>query len=173
MATFWPHFVHKTEYLDAAPDPLDRWSVQIIDDSATALNATAVFPVTGPLYPPFYHWALRSRCCQGSPLQMLVHHQDGLLLSLLGALAVSDHLGQPATNTSPCDNCLTKSCLLASPIFAFDATGYNAEMWQRHIRTRDSADHLTTGCAARHSYPASQRVQRSNVRKQPFILGPI
>ena len=94
VQTFWPHFMNQLEYLDGGPDPLDRWSVRIISGWAETLKAKAVYPFNGPPYPPFYNWALRSGSCHRSPLHMLVHQRNGLLLSLRSALAVTEQLGQ-------------------------------------------------------------------------------
>jgi hypothetical protein len=92
---------------------------------------------------------------------MLVHQRNGLLLSLRGALAVTEQLGQTIFDAPPCHNCLTKPCLQACPVSAFDAIGYDADMCQTHISTNDSANCLTTGCTARHACPISQRAERS------------
>lgn len=161
IQTFWPHFINQVEYLDGDPDPLDRWSVRIISGWAETLKEKAVYPFNGPPYPPFYNWALRSGSCHRSPLHMLVHQRNGLLLSLRGALAVTEQLGQTIFDAAPCDSCLTKPCLQACPVSAFDVTGYDADMCRTHISTNDSTNCLTKGCTARHACPISQRVERS------------
>ncbi len=102
VQTFWPHFINQLEYLDGGPDPLDRWSVRIISGWAETLKAKAVYPFNGPPYPPFYNWALRSGSCHRSPLHMLVHQRNGLLLSLRGALAVTEgSLDKPSLMPRP------------------------------------------------------------------------
>ncbi|MDC0431222.1 ferredoxin, partial [Paracoccaceae bacterium] len=164
VQTFWPHFINQVEYLDGGPDPLDRWSVRIISGWAKTLKATAVYPFTGPPYLPFYSWALRSGSCHRSPLQMLVHHRDGLLLSLRGALAVTDNLDQPTLLATPCDSCLTKPCLQSCPVSAFDSNHYDVDMCRTHIRTSDNTHCLTTGCTARQACPISQHIKRSDAQ---------
>ena len=57
---FWAHMTAQPEWLDDAPDPVDRWSRRVIGTIACDLGAKALFPFGGPPYHPFYQWALRT-----------------------------------------------------------------------------------------------------------------
>ena len=50
---FWAHLTAQPEWLDGAPDPVDRWSRRVIGRLACDLGAKAVFPFGGPPYAPF------------------------------------------------------------------------------------------------------------------------
>ena len=86
--TMWQVFTRSMAYQDRQPDPLDRWSKQIITPIAQELGAKAHFPSDGPPYPPFIQWALASHRFWQSPVGMLVHDMAGLMISLRGALEV-------------------------------------------------------------------------------------
>src|SRR2546423_5076054 len=55
--TNWKHFKESPEAQDAAPDPLDRWSLRVIGALAQELGATALFPFGDPPWLPFQRWA--------------------------------------------------------------------------------------------------------------------
>ena len=45
---FWPYFLASPEYLDGAPDPMDRWSARVIGAMADDLGGEAFFPFGPP-----------------------------------------------------------------------------------------------------------------------------
>jgi epoxyqueuosine reductase len=81
---FWPHLTAQPEW-DGTPDPVDRWSRRVIGRLACDLGAKALFPFGGPPYHPFYRWALRSGQVWDSPVRLLVHARQGLMVSIRGA----------------------------------------------------------------------------------------
>ena len=92
---FWPHLTAQPEW-DDAPDPVDRWSRRVIGRLACDLGAKALFPFGGPPYHPFYAWALRSGQVWDSPVRLLVHARQGLMVSFRGALALKETVALPA-----------------------------------------------------------------------------
>ena len=42
---FWANLTQSPEFLDGAPDPVDRWSHRVITTLANRFNGTALFPV--------------------------------------------------------------------------------------------------------------------------------
>ena len=77
------------------PDPVDRWSRRVIGRLACDLGAKALFPFGGPPYHPFYQWALRTGRAWESPVRLLVHDTQGLMVSFRGALALREAMAVP------------------------------------------------------------------------------
>ncbi len=88
---FWSHLQTQPEW-DGAPDPIDRWSRRVIGTVACALGAKALFPFGGPPYHPFYQWAIKTGHIWDSPVRLLVHSRQGLMVSFRGALALKDRI---------------------------------------------------------------------------------
>ena len=57
---FWAIFQNSSEYKDCETDPLDRWSVRVLESLATQLHATALLSFGSSPNHPFYSWALRT-----------------------------------------------------------------------------------------------------------------
>ncbi len=91
---FWPHVTAQPEW-DSTPDPIDRWSRRVIGTIACDLGGKAIFPFGGPPYHPFYAWALRTGRIWESPVRLLVHDTQGLMVSFRGALALKERLPLP------------------------------------------------------------------------------
>ncbi len=121
-AGFWPHLTAQEEW--GGPDPVDRWSRRVIGRIACDLGAKALFPFGGPPYSPFQRWALRTGRAWESPVRLLVHDRQGLLVSFRGALALKERL-ELAPAAKPCDSCADKPCLAACPVGALSAGGYD------------------------------------------------
>jgi hypothetical protein len=94
---FWAHITASAEFIDGAPDPIDRWSRRVIGHMACDLGAKALFPFGGPPWHPFIGWAKRSGRAWESPVGFLVHDHAGLMVSYRGALALKDR-HRPARN---------------------------------------------------------------------------
>lgn len=156
---FWPHVSTEPEFLDQAPDPMDRWSARVIGALAADLNATALFPFGTPAR-PFISWALRSGEAFLSPASMLVHGNAGLLVSYRGALFLPEHLVLPEAEPSPCETCATKPCLTACPPKAIIDAGYDLPACHAFLDTPPGDTCLSRGCAVRRSCPLSARYPR-------------
>lgn len=90
---FWAHLQAQPEW--GGPDPVDRWSRRVIGRIACDLGAKALFPFGGPPYHPFYRWALRTGRVWDSPVRLLVHSGQGLMVSFRGALALKEAVPVP------------------------------------------------------------------------------
>ena len=157
---FWPHFTASQEFRDGRAEPLDRWSKRVLTAIAAHNGAAALFPSDGPPYPPFYDWALASGAFAASPLNMLAHAKDGLMVSLRGALALHFSVAAPDWGTPPCESCATQPCMDACPVCAFETGTYAVAACHNHLDTSAGSDCMVRGCAARRACPASERSGR-------------
>jgi epoxyqueuosine reductase len=154
-AGFWAHFQTCAEWEDGAPDPMDRWSRRVIGHMACVLGAKALFPFGGPPYHPFYTWALRTGHVWESPIKLLVHDTQGLMVSFRGALALKERIDLPAPNTRPCDTC-PAPCSTTCP--ALSTAGYDLPAC--HAMLDAGRDCMSLGCASRRACPAGAAYAR-------------
>ncbi len=157
---FWPHITAQPEWSDGQPDPIDRWSRRVIGRIACDLGAKALFPFGGPPYHPFYRWALRSGRVWESPVRLLVHRSQGLMVSFRGALALRQAVDLPPPAAKPCDSCTAKPCLIACPPAALTAAGYDVPACHAFLDTAAGSPCLTGGCVTRRACPVSQGYAR-------------
>ena len=150
---FWDHVRQQEEFLDAAPDPLDRWSRRTITALAAHYGGQAYFPFGGPPHRPFHRWALQSGRCWNSPVGLLVHDRRGLFVSFRGAITLPSIIDVPATANRPCDSCPNTPCLTACPIDAFGDDAYDVDACSDHVASPTGSDCLTSGCRVRRSCP--------------------
>ncbi len=155
---FWPHLTAQPEW-DGTPDPVDRWSRRVIGRLACDLGAKALFPFGGPPYHPFYAWALRSGQVWDSPVRLLVHARQGLMVSFRGALALKEAIDMPPPATRPCDTC-PAPCLTACPAGALTGTGYDLPACHGFLDQPEGQDCMTAGCQVRRACPLSQSYAR-------------
>ena len=151
----WPSFTISPEAADGKPDPLDRWSMRVINALAESLGATAIFPFGGPPWAPFQRWAQHAEPVHPSPLGMLIHPDWGLWHAWRGALGFRQllDLPEPDRRPSPCESCVDKPCLSACPVSAFTAAGYDVATCITHIDSLEGADCVDEGCRARRACP--------------------
>jgi hypothetical protein len=159
---FWAHLTAQPEWAQSeangAPDPVDRWSRRVIGGIACDLGAKALFPFGGAPYHPFYKWALRTGQVWESPVRLLVHRSQGLLVSFRGALALKDSLPLPDAAPKPCDLC-PKPCLAACPADALTAGGYDVPACHTYLGENER-DCLKSGCLVRRACPVSATYAR-------------
>ena len=153
---FWPHLKAQAEW--GGPDPVDRWSRRVIGQLACDLGAKALFPFGGPPHQPFYQWALRSGRCWDSPVRLLVHDRQGLMVSFRGALALREVLEVPG-GVNPCETCAEKPCLKVCPADALGAAGYDVPACHAWLDTRGAAC-LNGGCLVRRACPVARGYAR-------------
>lgn len=152
---FRAHLNAAPELRDGIPDPVDRWSTRVIGALADTLGARAVFPFTGPPWPPFIAWATRTGRVWPSPVSLLVHDTMGLMLSIRGALAFDTHIVPPPPRVPrPCATCAAP-CATACPVGALGPGGYDTARCHAHLDTAAGHACLTQGCAARRACPIS------------------
>lgn len=155
---FWAHLQSQAEW-DGAPDPVDRWSRRVIGRIACDLGAKALFPFGGPPYHPFTRWALRTGRVWDSPVRLLVHAGQGLMVSFRGALALKDVIEVPPTVAMPCEGCAAP-CLTACPAGALTGAGYDVPGCHKFLDRPEGAECLSGGCLVRRACPLSQSYAR-------------
>ncbi len=167
---FWTRFQTAPEATTDG-DPIDNWSKRVITELANRLDATPVFPFGGPPYAPFLDYAKHSGRAFSSPVGMLVHDTQGLMVSYRGALGFVEKLPlSPLPNhkpesppKSPCDSCAEKPCLTACPVGAFEsikADGfYNVRACKDFLQTDTGC---LAGCKVRRSCPISAGAGRTS-----------
>jgi ferredoxin len=155
---FWAHLTAQPEW-DGRPDPVDRWSRRVIGRIACDLQAKALFPFGGPPWHPFYRWALRSGQVWDSPVRLLVHARQGLMVSFRGALALKEEVALPPPAPRPCDGC-PAPCLTACPAGALTGAGYDIPACHAFLDQPDGAGCMTGGCLVRRACPVSQSYAR-------------
>lgn len=166
---FWHHFAQSPEYRDGAPDPLDRWSVRVLERIAQVSGACALFPFGGPPHHPFQAWAERTGRAWHSPVSLLVHADQGLWVSYRGALLFDVKLDLPEPAERPCDTCDTTPCLTACPVSALTGAGYDVPVCKTFLNGPDGTDCMTRGCAVRLACPVSREFPR-NPRQSAFHM---
>lgn len=154
---FWAYLQAQPEW--AGPDPVDRWSRRVIGRIACDLGAKALFPFGGPPYHPFYQWALRTGRVWESPVRLLVHSGQGLMVSFRGALALKEVVEVPPPAVKPCETCATP-CLTACPAGALTGAGYDVPGCHAWLDRAEGADCLSGGCLVRRACPVSQSYAR-------------
>ncbi|MGN6548647.1 MAG: hypothetical protein ACTHJ3_01950 [Pararhizobium sp.] len=157
--TIWPYFSawRANDPGPECPDPLDRWSKQVIGAAAAAFGAQAVFPSDRP-YRPFQQWAMQAEGLRPSPLGMLIHPEFGLWHAYRGALLFDGAVAAPAASrpAHPCDSCRAKPCLTACPVGAFDGAGYDVGACRSHLGSGRGTACLSCGCLARDACPVGR-----------------
>lgn len=148
--TFWPILQAAPEA--TRPDPVDRWSQRVLTAWASQIGATALFPFGQPRQ-PFIAWALQTNRCHLSPVNLLVHDTQGLMVSFRGALLLPKHITLPEPPPNPCDTCATKPCATACPVDALRDT-YDTAACKGEL-ARPASPCLSMGCAARRACPVS------------------
>jgi epoxyqueuosine reductase len=154
---YWAHMLRQPEC--AGPDPVDRWSQRVLEDIAADLGATALFPFGGKPYHPFFSWALRSGQIWESPIRLLVHSTQGLMISFRGALALPFEIDLPSPPPRPCDTCAAP-CLTACPVNALTGAGYDLPACHGHLDRSGGASCMNGGCLARRACPVSATYAR-------------
>ncbi|NPD15437.1 ferredoxin [Xinfangfangia sp. D13-10-4-6] len=149
---YWPHLTAQKEW-DGRPDPVDRWSRRVIGRLACQIGGKALFPFGGPPFHPFYAWALRSGQVWDSPVRLLVHAGQGLMVSFRGALALRERF-EIAPATRPCDSCAAP-CLRACPAGVLGRAGYDVPGCHAFLDQPAGADCLNAGCITRRACPLS------------------
>ncbi|MEM7642034.1 MAG: ferredoxin [Pseudomonadota bacterium] len=149
-ATFWPTLQAAPDA--HAPDPVDAYSTRVITAWATDLGATPSFPFGQPVH-PFVTWALKTGRCHISPVGLLVHDGQGLLVSFRGALTFDAPIDLPPPPPNPCPTC-PAPCRTACPVDALSRDAYDIPACRAHLATPANTC-MPQGCAARRACPLS------------------
>lgn len=156
---FWTTFETSPEWVDAQPDPMDRWSTRVLSQIAADNDAGTLFPFGGPPFLPFFTWALRSGQAWQSPVNLLVHATAGLMVSYRGALALRERIALPPAPEMPCATC-AQPCLSACTPRALTSEGYDVPLCKAHISSELGLENKTLGCSVRRACPVSQSYAR-------------
>jgi epoxyqueuosine reductase len=154
---YWAHLQAQPEWGGA--DPVDRWSRRVIGQLACDLGAKALFPFGGAPYHPFYAWALRTGQVWDSPVKLLIHARQGLMVSFRGALALKQVIDLPAPLCRPCDTC-AKPCLGACPVQALTENGYDLAACHGYLDQPQGGGCMNGGCIVRRACPVSASYAR-------------
>ena len=139
---------------DGAPDPLNRWTVRVVEPIAQAFGARVLYPFGTPHW-PFQRWAARAEALHASPIGLLIHPEYGLWHAYRAALVFPEAFDLPAPGpalSSPCDGCSDKPCLSACPVGAFSKAGYDVTVCAMGLAASEAAC-LSLGCDARNACP--------------------
>lgn len=138
----------------AGPNPLDRWTCEVIGPIARKHGARAVYPFDKPAL-PFQRWARRAWPLFTSPLGLLIDTEFGLWHALRTALLFDHVLPLPASvvGVSPCDSCVGKPCLSTCPVDAFSAQGFDYVGCRTYLATPTAHRCRDEGCGARNACP--------------------
>ena len=157
--SYWPAICSSPEWNDEKPDPIDRWSIRIIEELAQTTGARACFPF-GSTSSPFLSWALASDQAWQSPVGMVVQAEAGLLVSYRGALIFDYPILSPVSAPVPCTNC-ARPCLSACPVNALKGKEYDIKACVQYIKKDPKQRCINNGCLARLACPISANYPRS------------
>lgn len=148
----WDAFSISPEYMDGHTDPLDRWSERVIGALADSIGGIALFPFGGPPWQPFQQWAGKAEGAAPSPVLMQVTRRRGLWASYRGAIGIRKRLRvETPSDESPCLDCHAP-CLVACPVEALGAGGYDVPACIAHLKSDQGASCLD-GCLVRKACP--------------------
>jgi hypothetical protein len=147
------------------PDPLDRWTRDVLEPLAASFGAGFVHPSDEP-FQPFQRWAQRADDVWQSPIGLLIHASHGLWHAYRGAFLFADVLdGLPPVGgqVSPCVTCPDRPCLTRCPVDAFAAApaepgvppAYDVAACAAHLRSGADPRCIDVGCAARLACPVN------------------
>jgi len=164
---FWNQFAQSPEMRDGQADPLDRWSRRVVTRIAEVVGARPLFPFGPPPFLPFLTWATRTGRIWPSPVNFLVHGEQGLWVSFRGALVFEMTLDVPPPMERPCDSCTEQPCRTSCPVSALTPSGYDVATCKDHLR--GGADCMSAGCAVRAACPISRSFPRDR-RQSAFHM---
>ena len=140
-------------HIDGAPDPLNRWTREVVEPIAARFGGRALYPFGEPSW-PFQRWAIRAETLFSSPLGLLIHPEYGLWHAWRAALVFAGRLPLPSGREaqSPCDSCAAKPCLNACPVGAFTGRTYDVPVCAVHLGSA-AGTCVEAGCHARNACP--------------------
>ncbi|NQV82054.1 MAG: hypothetical protein HQ495_15965 [Alphaproteobacteria bacterium] len=156
-SAMWRAFQVRPIASNGAPNPLNRWIEQVVDEVASGFSARAVYAHHGPPFLPFLTWAARSDAVFPSPLGLFVHPDFGLWHTYRAALLFDDPVVLPARDgrQSPCIVCADRPCTTACGV-------PGADLIRNHVLDCAGSDNVegracrSDGCAARRACPVGR-----------------
>ena len=161
-SSLWPQFSHWLKTQIDHTEPLDSWSVEVLESMAAEIKATALFPFRGPPYWPFIRWAERADHLWVSSIGLLIHPVYGLWHAYRGALIFPYRLPlpkktSPETTTFPCSTCDQRPCLTVCPVGAMQEEGYALETCINYLAEHSDGECMQRGCLARRACPVGTK----------------
>ena len=138
------------------PDPLDRWTRDVIEPIAASVGGLALLPFTGRPYWPFQRWAERAEGVRQSPIGIQIHPEFGLWHAYRAAILLREVVVvQRREQAHPCDTCVDRPCLTHCPVNAFSSAGYAVDRCVDHVVAlqNESGSCSDVGCLARLACP--------------------
>lgn len=138
------------------PDPLDRWTRNVVQPIASSVDGRALFPFEGPPYWPFQRWAERAEGVRSSPIGIQVHPEFGLWHAYRAAILLRDLIPLPRREQAhPCNTCVDRPCLTHCPVNAFTSAGYEVDRCVAHVVAlqNEAGSCSDVGCLARLACP--------------------
>jgi epoxyqueuosine reductase QueG len=175
---FWEAFRRycdqRAGFLEAESDPLDRYTMQVIEREVPPLLAqhglrgVLVFPFQFATEPvSFMHLGALAGFGARSLLGVLVHPTYGPWIALRAAVVLDVWFDGPlVTPFDPCGTCIEKPCIAACPVGAVSERGWDVPRCTEHRINRvplpEGGELCTDRCQARwqcaygraHRYPA-------------------
>ncbi len=141
-------------------DSMDEWTKSNVDPLAKSLDAKAVYPFDIP-HQPFLTWARLAGAGHVSPLGLNIHSQYGLWHAYRAALLfpVAFDLPRNSAGAHPCESCLSKPCLSACPVSAFDSKSFDVGACGQYVLSKAGEDCMEGGCKARLACPVGKQYQ--------------
>ena len=152
--SIWPIFSASGYLSDGKLDPLNRWTEDTVSPIAAKVEARALYPFGGRVW-PFQQWAQAATGMAQSPLGLLIHPEFGLWTALRAALVFDERFEIPEKKAldNPCDTCAERPCLNTCPVSAFWENRYYVESCRHHVASPEGEGCRANGCAARRACP--------------------
>ena len=168
--SYWPTNCDSPNWQDSMPDPVPRWSHQIIERLAQVTGSKPNFPF-GKEPAPFLNWALASDRAQQSLVGSAIQADAGLLASYRGALALNKSI-----RVSPCKNpCPSgaKPYMTAFPAGIITYSNYDLNTCWGYMRADPEQSCLSAGYIADRACPISslhpRMAEHSAYHMQQFL----
>ena len=160
-SSLWPAFSNSAYFTDGLPDPLDRWTREVVERAAAYLADHGLSEVHYPFGQPnwpFQDYARKAMGVGQSPIGLLIHPEYGLWTAYRAALIFDAGFAipEPVVAPTPCDSCSEKPCLSICPVSAFTGDGYDYRACKNHIAQDSGRMCLESGCLARLACPVGR-----------------
>ena len=160
-SSMWPSFSNSSQLADGEPDPLNRWTVEIMSTLVQSFGPGSVSEVRYPFGEPnwpFQNYAQEALGISHSPIGLLIHPEYGLWMAFRAVLIMAESFqvsrSEPAAR--PCDTCIDKPCLNTCPIDAFTVENYDYVSCKSHVASKPGRTCLNGGCQARQACPVGR-----------------
>ena len=157
----WAAFSTSNEFSDDLPDPLNRWTINVVERAVQQGGAGLVREVRYPFGDrvwPFQAYARQAMGISQSPIGLLIHRKYGLWTAFRAVIVFNRPFAgcNPPEHVSPCDSCFEKPCLNTCPIEAFTSDGYDYPSCKQHVASERGQDCYFNGCRARLACPVGR-----------------